>query len=151
MKRLSKKDWDYVFKRVPRVTVDLVVKSKRGILLVKRSIKPDMGKWHFPGGTVEYKEKLVDAVKRKAKEETGLQIKIKKFLGIIEFMNYKRIGYSHIIDLVFLVEPVRGHIRGNSELGGTNLKFFKKLPKNMITKQRKFLGEKLIKWNNRKN
>ena len=142
MKRLSKKEWSSIFKKVPRVTVDLVIKDKRGILLIKRAIKPDIGEWHFPGGTVFYKERIADAVKRKAREETGLQIRIKKFLGIIEFMKWKEVGYTHIIDLVFLVKPIRGKIKGDARLAGTDLKFFKRLPKNMIPEQRKILKGK---------
>ena len=145
MKMLAKKEWNNVFKKVPRVTVDLIVKDKRGVLLVKRSITPWKGKWHFPGGTVFYKEKLLDAVKRKAKEETGLKIKIKKFLGVLEFMGRRRPGYSHIVDLVFLVEPISGRLKGDPKLGGKVLKFFKKIPKNIISEHRKALEGKLLK------
>lgn len=142
MRMLSKKEFDIIFKKVPRVTVDLVIKDKRGVLLIKRSIRPDIGKWHLPGGTVGFKEKLLHAVKRKAREETGLQVRVKQFLGIIEFMKWKYPGYSHIVDLVFLVEPVRGKLRGDAKFGGKILKFFKKLPKNMIPEQRKILKGK---------
>jgi len=146
MKVLSKKEFNTIFKKVPRVTVDLVIKDKRGVLLIKRSIRPDIGKWHLPGGTVQFKEKLLHAVKRKGREETGLQVSVKKFLGIIEFMRWKYPGYSHIVDLVFLVGPVRGKLKGDKRYGGDVLKVFKKLPKNMITEQRKFLLQnKVIK------
>lgn len=139
MKVLSRKEFDIIFSKVPRVTVDIVAKDERGVLLIKRAIRPDIGKWHLPGGTVEFKEKLLHAVKRKAREETGLQIDIKKFLGIIEFVRWKYPGYSHIVDFVFLVKPVRGKLKGNKKFGGDVLKFFKKLPKNMIIEQRKLL------------
>lgn len=139
MRVLSKKEWNSVFTKVPRVTVDLVIKDKRGVLLIKRSIKPDIGKWHLPGGTVEFKEKLLHAVKRKAREETGLQVRVKRFLGIIEFMRWKYPGYSHIVDLVFLVEPVRGELKGDKKYGGDVLKFFKKMPERMMIEQKRFL------------
>ena len=146
LKWLSKRDWNFIFSRVPRVTVDIVIKDKRGILLIKRSIRPDKGEWHFAGGTVRYKEKLLHAVKRKAYDETGLQVKVKKFLGICEFTKWRYPGYTHIIDLVFLAEPIRGKIKGNAKEAGTELRFFKKLPKNMIPEQRKILqGKNLIR------
>lgn len=145
MKRMSLREFNHVFRRTPRVTVDLVVKDKRGILLIKRGIKPDIGKWHFPGGTVYYKERIFHAVKRKAKEETGLQIEIKKFLGVLELMRWKYPGYSHIIDLVFLVEPIRGKLRGNLKYGGNIMKFFKRIPKDILPDQRKILEGRLIK------
>lgn len=145
MKRLSEKDFHKIYQKVPRVTVDIIIRDKRGILLIKRAIKPDIGKWHFPGGTIYYKEKILDAVKRKAKEETGLQIRIKKFLGVFEFMRWKEAGYGHVIDLIFLAEPVKGKLKGNAKTAGKILRFFKKLPKNIIPDQKKILEGKLIK------
>ncbi|MBI2084783.1 MAG: NUDIX domain-containing protein [Candidatus Aenigmarchaeota archaeon] len=145
MKMMSKKEFLTVFKKTPRVTVDTVIKDRRGILLIKRSIKPDKGKWHFPGGTVLYKEKIFHAAKRKAREETGLEVKIKKFLGVFEYIRYKEPGYTHIINLVFLAEPIRGRLWGNARTAGKELKFFKKLPRNMIPEQRKILQGKLIR------
>lgn len=132
MKRLSEEDFHRIYQKVPRVTVDIVIKNKRGILLIKRSIKPDIGKWHLPGGTVGYKEKLVDAVKREAREETGLKVRIKEFLGVFEYMRWKEPGYGHIIDLVFLAEPISGKMKGDAKRAGKVLRFFKKLPRNMI-------------------
>ena len=145
MKKLSEEDFHRIYQKVPRVTVDIAIKDKRGVLLIKRSIKPDIGKWHLPGGTVGYKEKLVDAVKREAREESGLQIRIKKFLGMVELMKWKEPGYGHIIDFVFLAEPIRGKLKGNVKKAGKILKFFKKLPENMIPEQKKILEEKLVK------
>ncbi len=151
MRKLSKKEFDTVFKKVPRVTVDIIIKDRRGILLIKRSIKPDIGKWHLPGGTVWYKEKIIDAVRRKAKEETGLEIRIKKFLGIFEFFRWKEPGYGHIIDLVFLSEPTGGKLKGNAKTAGTILKFFKRLPKNIllpdnvVTQEQKKIFQGMIK------
>ncbi len=81
MKLLSKREWNSIFSKVPRVTVDVVAKDRRGVLLVKRAIRPDIGKWHLPGRTVNFKEKLLDAAKRVAREETGLQVRVKKTFG----------------------------------------------------------------------
>ncbi len=145
MRAISKKDFDQIFRKVPRVVVDIVIKDRRGILLIKRSIRPDIGKWHLPGGSIEYKENILHAVKRVAKNETGLQIKIKKFFGIFEYMRWKYPGYGHIISLVFFAEPSKGKLKGNARFGGRVLKFFKKLPNDIIPDQRKLLNGKLLK------
>ncbi len=144
MRMLSKKEWNTIFSKTPRVCVDIVIKDKRGVLLIKRSIEPEKSKWHLPGGTILYKERIMHAVKRKVREETGLQIKIKKFLGVFEFMRWKEPGYSHIIDLIFLAEPVGGKLRGH-KIWGKELKFFKKLPENMIREHRRILEGELVK------
>jgi 8-oxo-dGTP diphosphatase len=137
MKAYGTVEFDTLFKKVARVTVDAVIKDRRGVLLIKRDITPWKGRWHFPGGTVYFKESLIHAVKRKAREETGLQVKVEKFLGMIEFIKHKEPGYGHIVDLVFLTKPVRGRMKGTKF--GRHLKFFEKIPKNMIPEQRKFL------------
>jgi len=145
MRMLNKKEFVSIFKKVPRVTVDVVIRDREGILLIKREITPEMGKWHLPGGTIHYKENILHAVKRKTHEETGLKIRIKKFLGVIEFMRWKEPGYTHVIDLVFLANPISGKLKGNKEKCGECLKFFKKLPKNMIPEQKRIIQDKLSK------
>jgi ADP-ribose pyrophosphatase YjhB (NUDIX family) len=117
------------------------LKDKRGILLIKRRIAPWKGACHFPGGTVQYKESLFHAAKRKAESETGLKVRIKEFLGVIQFFeNNMRSGYGHIIDFEFLAEPIGGRLR--TDYQGLDIRFFKKLPKNIITQQRDFLLNK---------
>jgi len=60
----------------PMVSVDAVVfgffKNKAKLLLVNRGNEPFKGKWSLPGGFVEIREGLEDAVGRELAEETGL-------------------------------------------------------------------------------
>ena len=72
-KKLPYKEFLSIYRKVPRLCVDLVVKNKNGVLLTKRDIKPSKGMWHIPGGTILYDESVKDAIKRVAKEETGLK------------------------------------------------------------------------------
>lgn len=74
---------------------------------------------------------------RKAKEETGLKIKVKRFLGIYEIMGrMKEPGYAHCVDLAFLCIPVSGKLKGDRRYGGDELHFFKKLPANVPPEHR---------------
>ena len=48
--RKLKKLFDEIYSKVPRLCVDIIIKSEDGILLPLRSIEPYEGKWHIPGG-----------------------------------------------------------------------------------------------------
>lgn len=49
-----------------------VVLRGEKLLLVRRSHRPDAGKWGFPGGKIERGETIVDAALRELGEETGV-------------------------------------------------------------------------------
>lgn len=62
------------------VAVDGIVENENGeILLVKDRYK---GIYTFPGGQVEVGENLIDALTREVKEETGIDIEVKKLVCI---------------------------------------------------------------------
>lgn len=96
----------------PFCTVDAIIESGKGIILIKRK-NPPSG-WAIPGGFVDYGESLEDAVCREAKEETGLEIKLKR-----QFHTYSAPGRDprhHTISTIFIAtasgEPVAGDDAG---------------------------------------
>ncbi len=60
--------------RNPLPTVDVIIETEEGIVLIKRK-NPPYG-WALPGGFVDYGESLEEAAIREAKEETGLDIEL---------------------------------------------------------------------------
>ena len=62
----------------------LVVKDGK-ILLVRAK---NTGKYWFPGGAVEIGETIEDALHREVREETGIEIKVEKFLKFGEMFFY---------------------------------------------------------------
>lgn len=62
----------YKLQNGPFTTVDAIIELSDGILIIERS-NPPFG-YALPGGFVDYGESLEEAVKREAKEETGLDI-----------------------------------------------------------------------------
>lgn len=50
----------------------LIVRNGDEVLMVRHGYRPG---WHFPGGGVEWRETLVEAVHREVEEETGVIIK----------------------------------------------------------------------------
>jgi ADP-ribose pyrophosphatase YjhB (NUDIX family) len=135
-KKIPDKLYKKIFSLVPRLTVDIIIKNKKGVVLVKRDIEPSKGKWQTPGGRVFFGESLKHAVKRVAKEETGLNIKIQKFVRVFEIP--KKYTQSHDITLVYLAKPVGGKLKDNWQ---GKPRFFKKLPRNIGFGLRKVLKD----------
>ncbi len=84
----------------PIPTVDIIIKYKGSIILIKRK-KPPEG-WALPGGFVDYGETLESAAVREAKEETGLDIEL-----IRQFHTYsdpKRDPRHHTITTVYIAK-----------------------------------------------
>lgn len=132
---LTEKDFLDIYQKVPRICVEIILSSKKGILLTKRKIPPCKGKWHFPGGGVKINETLRLAVKRIAKEEINLKVKVKKLLGVIEYSKKNKLGRKDI-SLAFLVKRSSGIIK--TDYQSSEAKFFKNAPKDMIPAQKRF-------------
>lgn len=140
LKFLTKKDYNFVFSRAPRLCVDLVVKNKQGILLGKRLIEPFKNFWHFPGGRVYFREPLSKAIQRIAMAEIGGKVKIQKLVGFMEFLReVQDKKFRHSVSLVFLVSPVKNNFKGSWQ--AENLEFFTSMPKKVHDIHGKFLKE----------
>jgi len=82
----------------PLCAVDVIIETQGGIILIKRK-NPPAG-WAIPGGFVDYGESLEDAVRREAKEETGLDIELIK-----QFHTYSDPGRDprhHTISVIYI-------------------------------------------------
>jgi 8-oxo-dGTP diphosphatase len=82
----------------PLPTVDIIIETKGGIILIDRKNKP-FG-WALPGGFVDYGESLEQAAMREALEETGLQISLKEQLKTYSAPD--RDSRYHTISTVFI-------------------------------------------------
>jgi ADP-ribose pyrophosphatase YjhB (NUDIX family) len=89
----------------PLLGVDAAVFRSGKLLLIKRA---DNGLWATPGGMVEVGETLTGAVLRELKEETGLDGKVARLLGIFDSRLWKSQLTSHLFHTVFQVSAPRG-------------------------------------------
>lgn len=113
---LSKEEFDAIFSKVPRLTVEVIVRNSAGeIYLTKRAIEPCKGQWHLPGGTVRYGEPLVAAVKRVAKDEIGLNVNETKLVGYIEYPSHYKRKLGSPVGIAFEVLDFDGDVRLNDE------------------------------------
>ena len=137
IKKLPKKIYEYIYSKVPRVTVEVVCVNKEGILLTLRDFGLWKGQWHFPGGGILKGESMFDTVKRVAKQELGVEAEIEGFLGIIEWLPATNIAKVHGYSLCFLVHLKSENIKLDEQASA--YQFFKEIPENTITEQKNFI------------
>lgn len=110
------------------ITVDVVIKRKdSSIVLVKRKFPPFQGHWALPGGFASYGTTLEESAVREAKEETGLDVRITKLVGV--FSDPKRDTRGHIITTAYLAEEIGGELKAGSD--AAEARAFKKIPKKL--------------------
>lgn len=142
MGKIPFEEFKIIFSRVLRVTIEIVLIKESGVVLTLRDIDPYKGFWHTPGGTLFYKEKVEDAVKRIARDELGVEVEIDNFLGFWEMPEWTQLnGFSHAVGLVHQVRLVAGDLNVHGQASKVDV--FKKLPQNMIREQKEFLERKI--------
>ena len=135
---LTKEEFDRIYSKVPRLSVELIIKDEDGrIFFTKRAIPPCTGQWHLPGGTVYFAESLQDAVKRVAKREIGIEVQKSINNGFIEYPSHYKNGLDTPVGLVFEVTEYSGYFQPNNEAEDSG--WFDKLPKPFHADQDQFL------------
>ncbi|HXE97865.1 MAG TPA: NUDIX hydrolase [Dongiaceae bacterium] len=86
--------------RNPFPTVDIIIESGSGIVLIERRNEP-LG-WALPGGFVDYGESLESAAVREAREETSLEISELRLLGC--YSDPARDERMHTISTVYIAK-----------------------------------------------
>lgn len=62
----------------------IIVNELKEVFLARRGprAKNERGLWEFPGGSVEFGERLADALKREIREEYGVEIEVGPLLDV---------------------------------------------------------------------
>ena len=84
--------------RNPLLTVDAIIETDNGIILIKRK-NPPAG-WAIPGGFVDYGETLEEAAVREMKEETSLDINLGRQFHT--YSNPDRDPRHHTVSTIFI-------------------------------------------------
>ena len=129
--RLPREEFDRIFSRVPRLTVEVLIAGDRGVLLAQRDVDPCRGMWNLPGGTVRFGEPLVDAVRRVAADELGVAVSVGAMVGYIEYPSHYENGLDSPVGIVFRAQPV--------DAAAPAGEWFTKLPADMHDEQKRFL------------
>lgn len=82
--------------KMPLVGVGVMIFKGNKILMSKRKGSHGEGEYAFPGGHLEYMEKIEDCARRETKEECGIEIKDIKFQFAAASRKYAPKHYVHI-------------------------------------------------------
>ena len=123
------------------VTVDVIIETDGGIPLIRRGSPPFKGSWAIPGGFVEDDETVEEAAAREAREETGLEVRSLRILGVYSKPGRDPRGRS--ITVAFIAkasgrEPVAG-----SDAAGVSLFDPCQLPDDLAFDHGEILGDYL--------
>ena len=71
------------------IGVGAIIVNRAGKLFLAQrgpQAKNERGLWEFPGGSLEFGERLTDALKREIREEYGIDIEIRDLLKLADHM-----------------------------------------------------------------
>jgi len=123
----------------PVLTVDVVIYMDEGFVFVKRLNEPFKNFWALPGGIVEYGETVEEAAIREAKEETGLEVKLEKLVGV--YSNPKRDPRGHYVSIAYLAKPVSGRLKASTD--AKEVKVFSQKPEKLAFDHEKIFEDAL--------
>lgn len=104
----------------PKVGADAAIFNDDGhILLMERA---DGSGWCLPCGWVEPNEKPAEAVVRETREETGLEVVVKRLVGVFTRMPSQWNGVHTMISVLHLCEVIGGDLTLSSE--GLSLRYW---------------------------
>ncbi|MBX4196160.1 NUDIX domain-containing protein [Candidatus Pacearchaeota archaeon] len=100
----------------PSLTVGAIIRNHEEKILLLKSPKWQ-GKYIFPCGHVESKERLEDALRREVREETGLEIYDIEFLRPYEYINPLEFHKPeiHCVGLQYICRTHNKDVRLNNE------------------------------------
>ena len=97
----------------PKLMVDVVIPSEKGVVLVRRGSEPYEGQWALPGGFVEVGETVRQAAVREVAEETGLAVEISRLIGV--YSEPDRDPRGHNVSVAFLARVLSGQMQAASD------------------------------------
>ena len=87
-----------------KIIVTVCVKNEDKILMVQEAQLKAYKLWNFPAGNLDENEKIFEAAKREAKEETGYDVEL---LSLLSIQNFPK---DNLIRVIFNASIISGNI-----------------------------------------
>ena len=102
----------------PIVAVGVIIRQDDRIVLIRRDKEPAKGLWTFPGGAVELGETVLQAARREALEETGLEIEVGEVAIVLDSVFRDDLGavHYHYVIIDFHARPAGGELQPGSDV-----------------------------------
>ncbi len=107
--RLVCADCGHVFYLDPKIAACAIAMVDGGIVLLRRGIEPQLGKWVFPGGFVDRGEPVAAAAVRETLEEVGLRVSLTGILDVYSFPGHP------VVVVVYAADVVGGTLEARDE------------------------------------
>lgn len=85
-----------------------MVDDRGRVLLARRGIEPEQGKWDLPGGFLDEGEAPLDALRRELGEETGLTVEPVAFFDVVVDRYGEGDDAQHTLNLYWTCRVVAG-------------------------------------------
>ncbi len=93
----------------PKVAAVVLALVDGKLVLVRREMEPQIGRWAFPSGYVDRGESVEDAAVREFKEETGLDARLERLIGVYSDTD------SPVVLVVYQAAVVGGSLRAGHD------------------------------------
>ncbi|NQW17224.1 MAG: NUDIX domain-containing protein [Chloroflexi bacterium] len=125
----------------PKLAAACIVSDSNSILLVKRAIEPEIGKWSFPSGYVNRGEVVAEAAAREVLEETFAVARVNWLVGL-----YSEVGRTVAL-AVYDATQIGGTIGAGDETSDARMFQLDDLPDLAFVHDRRILRD----WRNERD
>jgi len=74
---------NWIFFPDPKVAAAVLLEQDGRVLLVRRAVNPQRGRWTLPAGFIDAGEHPAKAAERECLEETGLHVRVTRLLDVL--------------------------------------------------------------------
>jgi len=99
----------FIFYLDPKVAAGTICLVDGGLVLLRRAIEPQLGKWVFPGGFVDRGESVPEAAVRETVEEANLRVSLTGILDVYSFQGHE------VVVVVYAADVVGGTLEARDE------------------------------------